>query len=55
MTENQTDLPPTKEKQEKAPTPIRAGAPPQMPAVRAFSRVCDRGQCDALSGLLDPL
>ena len=45
----------TKRKQEKAPTPIRAGAPPQMPAVRAFSRVCDRGQSDALSGLMDPL
>ena len=28
MTKNQTDLQPTKEKQEKAPTPIRAGAPP---------------------------
>ena len=26
----------TKRKQEKAPTPIRAGAPPQMPAVRHF-------------------
>lgn len=55
ITKNQTDLPPTKEKQEKALTPIRAGAPPQMPAVRAFSRACDRGQCDALSGLMDPL
>ena len=55
MTENQTDLHPTKEKQEKAPTPIRAGAPPQMPAVRAFSRVCDRGQRNAPFGSLYPV
>jgi hypothetical protein len=37
MTENQTDLQPTKEKQEKALTLFCVRGEPQLPAVRAVS------------------
>lgn len=45
----------TKRKQEKGPAPLTARSTPQMPAVRAFSRVCDRGRSDALSQLTEPI